>query len=159
MYKRLTLLFLFLVLTGCNSRTQTKQIDLKNAQAIASSYYPNCEITSITYNNSNTTPNYSIHLVDDLTSYQIIVDATNGSVTEYSRTALSQTPVSKINQADAKEMALKLHPGEIIKCDLDTSENIPYYEIIINDGTYEYEIEINAVTGDVMELDQEITKS
>lgn len=154
--KLLSLIFLF-ILTGCSQKSLNQQIDLKRAQSIAATNYPDCEISSITYNESDTAPSYSLRLIDDTTDYEIAISAIDGSITEYSRIPLPTSVTPKINLADAKSMALTLHPGEIIECDLDTSGELPYYEITIDDGTYEYDIEINALTGDIVEVGHDIS--
>lgn len=159
MYKKLIYLIFFLILTGCSTKTQKTPIDLEHAKAIVLSQYPNCEISFITYNQSDPVPNYVLHLIDNTTHYDITVNALNGSITEYRSNPVPITASPNINHAEAKTMALNLHPGEIIDFDLDETDNIPYYKLTINDGTYEYDIEINALTGQIFETDQEIVSS
>lgn len=157
MFKKALLLIMMLILTSCSNKQNTKQIDLNDAKTIAMSYYPNSTIASISFNDQDTIPNYSLTLTDDTNYYEIEVNATNGSLTEHFREPLPASTTPTINQAKAKELALNLHPGEITEFNLDNSELTPYYEITINDGTYEYELEINALTGEVTELEQKIT--
>lgn len=157
MFKKALLLVMMLILTSCSNKQHTKQINLNDAKTIAMSYYPNSTIASISFNDEDTIPNYSINLTDDTTYYEIEVNAVNGSLTEHFREPLPASATPRINQAKAKKLALNLHPGEITEFILDKSELTPYYEVTINDGTYEYELEINALTGEVTELEQKIT--
>lgn len=156
MFKKILLVIMMLVFfTSCSNHERMKQIDINDAKTIALSYYPNSKITSISFNDEHTTPNYSMSLTDKSSRYEVVVNAIDGTLTEYTRESISPSALS-IDQAKAKRLALNLHPGEITEFILDESSSIPYYEMTINDGTYEYEIEINALTGEVIELEQEI---
>ncbi|MBU3804551.1 MAG: PepSY domain-containing protein [Candidatus Cellulosilyticum pullistercoris] len=157
MFKKALLLILILTFfTSCSNHEHVKQIDINDAKAIALSYYPNSNITSISFNDEHTTPIYSMDLTDETNHYEIEVNAIDGTLTEYTREPISSPSTLSIDQAKAKRLALNLHSGEITEFSLDESSPIPYYEITINDGTYEYELEINALTGEVIELNQEI---
>jgi len=153
--KALPVIILLIVLTSCSNDQRVKQIDINDAKAIARSYYPNSNITSISFNDEDTTPNYSMSLTDKTNHYEVKVNAVDGTLIESMREPISSSTLS-IDQATAKKLALNLHSGEITEFELDESGVTPYYEITINDGTYEYEMEINALTGEVIELQQEI---
>lgn len=159
MFKKALLLIILLIsFTSCSNQQRVKQIDMNAAKDIALSYYPNSNITSISFDDQDNRPNYSMSLTDKDNRYEVEINAIDGTLTEYTRKPIS-TPVLSIDQAKAKKLALSLHPGEITEFELDESGMTPYYEITIDDGTYEYEVEINALTGEVIDLQQEILTS
>lgn len=157
MLKRaLLLITMFIIFTSCGSYEHVKQIDINDAKSIALSYYPNSKITSISFDDEDTPPKYFMSLTDKTNHYEVEVNANDGTLIEYTREPVSPSTSLSIDQAKAKKLALDLHPGEITEFILNESGVVPYYEITINDGTYEYMLEINASTGEIIELQQEI---
>ena len=70
---------------------------------------------------------------------------------------INKTPSSDkvIGEEKAKEIALKQVPGgKIIECMYDTDDAIPNYDVTIKDGKYEYDIEINAHTGEIIKSEK-----
>lgn len=67
------------------------------------------------------------------------------------------TPVrgsSLITPQQAKEIALSNAPGASVrKCELDYDDGIAVYEIELRNGPIEYEFEINASNGNILDLD------
>ncbi len=64
----------------------------------------------------------------------------------------------KVTMQQAKEIALAEADGEITSAELDQDNGHSYYEIDINDGTYEYEFEIDVATGEIINFEKEINK-
>lgn len=64
----------------------------------------------------------------------------------------------KITMQQAKEIALAEVDGTITSAELDEDNGRSYFEIDINDGTYEYEFEIDAATGKVVDFEKEFKK-
>jgi len=60
-----------------------------------------------------------------------------------------------ISEAKAKEIALGLVNGEIIKFELDEDDGRLEYEIEILANGYKYEIEMDAYTGDILDFDKD----
>lgn len=64
-----------------------------------------------------------------------------------------------ISMSEARQIALQRVPGatdsDIVKCKLDRDDGIQIYEIEIRIGNREYEIEINAHTGAIMDYDED----
>ena len=154
--KGLLLIMMLIMLTSCNSYEHVQQIDINDAKSIALSCYPNSKITSISFDDEDTSPKYLMSLTDKANHYEIEVNANDGTLIEYEREPVSPSSTLSIDQATAKKLALSLHPGEITEFILDESGVVPYYEITINDGTYEYMLEVNTSTGEIIELQQEI---
>lgn len=72
-------------------------------------------------------------------------------------TSKNPLSLSKINlsDADAEQIALNQVNGTITKFSRDFNESIPYYEISIVKDNYNYEFEISAVDGTILEQSME----
>lgn len=115
---------------------------------------------------------YEIEFYTNSTDYEFEIDAASGKVIEkesYPRSlsrdgATQQTPTSGSNDADvigtdaAKKAALahaNLGSADFTKAQLDTDDGIRLYDIEFHAGGYEYEYEINAYSGAIIEWDKE----
>ena len=65
--------------------------------------------------------------------------------------------VETISQDKAQEIALGKVPGanasHVVKCKTDTENGRPVYEVEIVYNTMEYDFEIDAATGTILEMD------
>jgi uncharacterized membrane protein YkoI len=62
-----------------------------------------------------------------------------------------------IGESKAKKIAInKSGGGEVVQCHLDHDDGRAEYEVEVINGKYEYDFEINARTGDIIELDKEL---
>lgn len=103
-------------------------------------------------------PEYEIEIVKDGIKYELEIDAYTGVITEFEREDddddnddREYTNVVRISADQAKKIALGLVNGTITEFEEDDDE----FEIeIIKDGK-EYEIEIDAYTGKVLEFEEE----
>lgn len=60
---------------------------------------------------------------------------------------------SRISIDDAMSIALERVPGEVVKVELDTENGLLIYEVdIINMQGIKYEVEIDAQSGDVIQI-------
>ncbi len=93
--------------------------------------------------------------------YDYELDAKTGAVIAFDYDAESYTPPSgeRITQAKAQEIALSKVPGaaasHIVKLELDYDDGVAVYEVEIIYNGMEYEMEINASTGAVIEFEAE----
>lgn len=85
-----------------------------------------------------------------LTAGSVVLASDGGTTTD--------TSVQKITMHEAKEIALAEVDGEITSAELDDEKGRSYYEIEIFDGTYEYELEIDIETGEIIDFEKEIKK-
>ena len=60
-----------------------------------------------------------------------------------------------LTQDEAIAVAMKSAKGKVTEIELDEDDDRFVYEIEIHDGQIEYDFEIDAVTGTVLEFDQE----
>lgn len=71
---------------------------------------------------------------------------------------VKQAPQSNAKQLSADEataIALEKAKGTVTKVELDTDDGWQHYDIEIKDGIYEYDFEIDAVTGKIIEFKKE----
>lgn len=60
-----------------------------------------------------------------------------------------------VTEKQAKEIALTKVKGEVLFVNLEEDDGRQYYEVIIKSSGGMYEVEIDAKTGQVLEVDQE----
>lgn len=56
---------------------------------------------------------------------------------------------------EVKTLALQQVEGKVTEIELDTDDGRKHYDIEINDGAYEYELEIDAITGKVLKFEKD----
>ena len=98
----------------------------------------------------------------DYKEYDYEIDARTGAVLEMDYDAESFTPPASsgtITMEKAKEIALAKVPGakeeNIVKLELDRNDGRPVYEIEIIYNAMEYEMEISAADGTILEFESE----
>ena len=98
----------------------------------------------------------------DYKEYDYEIDAKTGAVLEMDYDAESFTPPASsgtITMEKAKEIALAKVPGakeeNIVKLELDRNDGRPVYEIEIIYNAMEYEMEISAADGTILEFESE----
>ena len=87
--------------------------------------------------------------------YELEFHARTGKLLEYEweLTTKSSNKNNYIGTAKAKEIALKkVGGGHVIKVEFDMDDGVPVYEVEIIKGDYEYDVEIHAKTGKILEL-------
>lgn len=87
--------------------------------------------------------------------YEIEVQQRNGDVVKVEKEYEPQGDVA-VTEAEVKEIALlKVPNGEIVKLELDHEDGQANYEVEIVKDNYEHEIEINAVTGKIVDYERD----
>lgn len=86
---------------------------------------------------------------------EVTVDAFTGDVTKVEREF--ERPVkASISEQQAQRIALdRVSNGEIVKFKLEEDDGLSVYDIEIVKDSYEYEVKIDASTGDVIEYEQD----
>lgn len=81
---------------------------------------------------------------------------TTTNTTQNTDPATNQTTNNIISAEEAQNIALnKTGGGYLVKSELDHDDHILVYEIEIKNGHYEYEIDINASTGEILKYEQD----
>ncbi len=110
---------------------------------------------------------YDIEFVKNGTEYEYEINAQSGKVSEFSkeryeeeRTRAAVDTSSFISENEAKSIAFKraginASDASNVKCKLDTDDMFAHYEIEFVSGGFEYDFDINAKTGKIIESDRE----
>jgi uncharacterized membrane protein YkoI len=116
---------------------------------------------------------YEVEVISDGIEYDLKLDGDTGEVLRTKEKELAnqveftdddsddlyeskndnQANGEKISLEKAEEIALKEFPGTVKQLELDEDDDRLIYEIEIRNGEEEAEIEIDAFTGDILELD------
>lgn len=102
---------------------------------------------------------YKLNLTKGDRQYKLLYNAKNGKLLEYEWKIISSGSSSSkyIGLSKAKNIALKKVPGAaVVKAEFDKDDGVPVYEIELRKGAYEYEITIDAKTGNITEYEQDI---
>ena len=114
------------------------------------------------------TPHYDIEFVSGGYEYEFEIDAKSGKILEFDRERVDKKPsvdTSKfISVEEAKAAALKrasLDASKVTftKAELDIDDRTPHYDIEFVSGGYEYEVEVNAKNGRIIDFDRELDDS
>ena len=109
---------------------------------------------------------YEVEFYSGATEYDYDIDAYTGAILSYDHDAEYYTPSaggqsgSYIGEAKAREIALEragVSESQVwgYKCELDRDDGLWKYEVEFRSGNYEYELEINAVTGAVLSYERD----
>lgn len=111
---------------------------------------------------------YEVEFYAGNTEYDYDIDAVSGAIRSYDRdwddfslkntssgSGSSTTTDGLISEAKAKEIALAKAPSgaTVVKCELDRDDGRYVYEVEMRSGRTEYDCEINAVTGVILDWD------
>lgn len=103
---------------------------------------------------------YEVEFYANNTEYDYEIDAVSGAVLSYDQeghgtTGGSTSTSNLITEAKAKEIALAKAPSgaTVVKCKLDFDDGRYVYEVEMRSGRTEYDCEINASTGAVINWD------
>jgi len=99
-------------------------------------------------------------LGDDGKEWEVECDAKTGKITEEEREVSSADDPAfnaKITLEEAREIALKAKPGKIVETEFSVeSDGKSSYEFdIVGDDGVEWEVEVDAMTGKIVEVERE----
>ncbi|MDD2446378.1 MAG: PepSY domain-containing protein [Tissierellia bacterium] len=128
----------------------------------------NGEIVKFKFDDDDDDPEYEIKIIADGHKYEIEIDAYTGKVLEFEKdddyndnknnkdNNKSKSIKKKvISEVRAKEIALGLVNGKIVNFEFDNDDDDPEYKLEIIANGYEYEIEIDAYSGKVLEFEKD----
>lgn len=140
-----------------NKPSENVIISLDDASKIAHEQVPNATIIEIELDSDDGQRYYEIEMHTDDQEVEIEIDAYTGKVImiEYERLEGSRKGNSEIISMDeAKQISLAKEPSaKIVGAKLDRDDGKYYYEIEMETSKYEIEIEIDALTGKIIDLD------
>lgn len=115
-------------------------------------------ITSLVKKRSDGIDIYKVKMKKGSKKYELKFHARTGKLLEYEweLTTKSSGKNQYIGTAKAKEIALKkVGGGHVTKVEFDMDDGVPIYEVEIIKGDYEYDVEIHAKTGKILEVDKD----
>lgn len=102
-------------------------------------------------------PTYEIKFFTDDTEYEIEVDARTGRITEFDTEYFQRDFSTKnVTEEEARQIALaqagfKAEDVRFTKCRMDRDDGRLVYEIEFVNGTMEYEFDVDATSGRILE--------
>ncbi|MCM1256220.1 MAG: PepSY domain-containing protein [Roseburia sp.] len=135
-----------------------KIISKSKCKSLAKKEVSGGSITSITKKRSDGIDVYKVKMKKGSKKYDLEFHARTGKLLEYEweLTTKSSNSSKYIGTAKAKEIALKkVGGGHVTKVEFDIDDGVPIYEVEIIKGDYEYDVEIHAKTGKILEVDKD----
>lgn len=116
------------------------------------------KITDIELEDDSAKAVYEIEVIDGDVEYDLHVDGDNGKILKEKKESVSDLsdasiPEDALSAEEAKEIALKEFNGTVTDLELDMEDNRTVYEVEVKEGNKEAEFKIDAVTGEVIEMD------
>lgn len=166
MKKFVTLLFVSVILAGC-SNNSAQALTLDEAQKIALAEVDGKVVKAIEETDDGRNY-YEFDIIANDQLHELEVDASNGKITKNeinddyvpSTTETNNqnnTQATIITSEEAQKIAMDRvgNNGYLVKCELDTDDGIQKYEIEIKNGRIEYEIDINASSGEIIKYEED----
>lgn len=137
-------------------------LSLKEAKALAVQKVGG-KVTEIELEKTKAGFIYEVEVKSNGVEYDLDIDAQTGKVVIEKQQAKKVVQAELPRVADAKlltkdqaiAIATKKAKGTVTKAKLDDDDGRKHYDIEIKDGTYEYDFEIDAITGKILEFDKE----
>lgn len=133
-------------------------IGVSKAKELAKKQVPKAKITSVMKKYSDGIDVYRVKMKTASKKYELKIHARTGKVLEYKWELTTQTDKSGkyIGKEKAKAIALKkTGSGTVLKIEFDYDDGVPVYEVDIQKGLYEHELEIHAETGKILKHEKE----
>ncbi|MBS6115168.1 PepSY domain-containing protein [Thomasclavelia spiroformis] len=171
MKKLITLLFITFILVGCDNAT--KAITLDEAQKIALGEVDGKVIRAVEEIDDGRSY-YDFDIIANNQKHEIEVDASSGKIikneidkdyipsttdqnnqTTNNQTTNNQT--TTISNEEAQKIAMERvgNNGYLVKCELDIDDGRQVYEIEIRNGRIEYNIDIDAISGEIIKYEED----
>lgn len=143
-----------------------KSISESRCQKLALNKVKNATVISIVKKTDDGMQVYKVKLKKGDKKYTLEYHASTGKLMEYEWEIVTQAVASTngntgnnngyIGEDKARSIALDRVPGaQVIKIEFDTDDGKEVYEIELIDSSFEYEIKIDATTGQIIEFDQD----
>lgn len=109
---------------------------------------------------------HEIKLFDETFEYDIEIHASSGKLLIFEKDLRANTKIDNqevlsekyIRDHEAMQIALDKIGGNarVLEIELEKDDNPPKYQLELSDGTYEYEVEIHAVSGVIIDFEKEL---
>lgn len=169
MKKLITLSFITFILVGCSNAS--KAITLDEAQKIALGE-TNGKIIKAVEETDDDRSYYDFDIIANDQKHEIEVDASSGKITKNEidedyipsttdqnnqTTNNSNNQTTTISNDEAQKIAMERigNNGYLVKCELDNDDGKQVYEIEIKNGKIEYNIDIDAISGEIIKYEED----
>ena len=143
-----------------NRTSQKKVMSQSKCKSLARKKVRGASITSIRLKYDDGIEQYKVKMKKGSTRYELEYHARTRQLISYEwKKAITPKKgnSSYIGVERAKEIALANVPGATVrKVEFDKDDGVPVYEVELIKEIYEYDIEIHAITGAVLDFDQEL---
>lgn len=141
---------------GQDAKTATSSenlLTLQQAKEIALKQY-NGHVTEIELEKKKTGYVYDVEVVSNGIEYDLDIDAITGKVTVDEQSPAVVTG-KLIKEEEAIRLAKKKVAGTVMKIELDDEDDRAIYEVELKDDQFEYEVKLDAVTGEVLKVEKD----
>ena len=145
-----------------NGSNNVNLITSEKAKTIMLDKVPGATITEFSYDGDDKIPKYDGTLIKDNYEYEVDVNAETGEVIKFEKEKVSisntnnQNTSNLITEEKARTIMLDKVPGATItEFSYDKDDSVPKYEGTLVKDNYEYEIDVNAKTGEVTKFEKE----
>lgn len=141
-------------------KTKKKVISQDKCKSLARKQVKGAKITSINKKYEKGIVLYKVKMKTSTKKYELKYHGRTGKLIKYEEELIikPQKQTSYIGVKKAKEIALKKVPGATVvkvEFDRDDDDGVPVYEVELIKGQFEYEIEIHARTGKILDFDKD----
>ena len=152
MKKIILFVLITIALVGCTEKVSA--LTLEEAQEIALKEVEG-KILKAKEDKDDGVTYYDFTIITDTEKYEIEVDANSGKVLKREK----DDDYTAVSLEEAQKIAFdRVGGGYLIKTELDYDDDdgIKKYEIEIKNGNKEYELEINADTGEIIKYEEDV---
>ena len=126
------------------------------------------KITEFDFDSDDFVPHYEFEMKNATEKIELDVNAETGKARITERETLkgntsanvkneaSATNTAIITKEQAITIAQKKASGKVVKAKLDTDDGVQVYEIELRNGNVEYDFEIDAMTGEILEFEEDL---
>ncbi|NBK96683.1 MAG: peptidase [Erysipelotrichia bacterium] len=167
MKKLLGLLLVSIMLVGCGSSKNA--LSLEEAQKIALEAFDG-KVTQAREEKDDGVSYYEFIITGEKERYEIEVDANSGNILKQEKdddyvgasnsdtnTNTNTNTAATITQEQAQQIAMdRVGSGTLVKCELESDDGILKYDVQIKNGNTEYDVDVDANSGEILKFDQDI---
>jgi uncharacterized membrane protein YkoI len=158
----------FIFAQGALFSSAEVQISKAEAKKIALKAFDG-KVVEFEFDKDDRVPHYEFDIKNDSEKAEVEVDAVSGKVTITEVESLKEKLDDKVNnastdtksseneisKAEAIKIANTVATGTVVKVELDEDNGHLSYDIELRDGNIEYDVEVDAYTGQVIEFERD----
>ncbi len=139
--------------------SRKKKMSESKCRSLAQKKVPGASITSIRLKYDDGIDQYKVKMKKGNKKYELEYHARTRELIGYEwkeEIKPKQSNNNYIGAEKAKQIALSKVPGAtVIKVEFDRDDGVPLYEVEMIKDEFEYDLEIHAITGEILDFDQD----